>query len=111
METVDLVALHLRIDTSIKSILKDGKLDKHDIPDLVFLLSELMLTPSTKLTTETMTERLSNLYDYVMSHYNLYPVTALDKTAYRDLFDISVKLLVYNPKLMKETKSCLPCLF
>jgi len=109
MESADLVALHLRIDSSIKSILKDGKLDKSDIPEFVFLLYGLVLTP--KLTPEMMTERLDNMYDYVMSHYNLYPADVLDKTAYKALFDISVKLLVYNPKLMKGTKSCLPCLF
>jgi hypothetical protein len=111
MESTDLLALHLRIDSSIKTILKDGKLDKQDIPELVFLLFGLMNTPINKMTPETLTERLNNMYDYVMSHYKLYPDDALDKTAYKQLFDISVKLLVYNPRLMKGTKSCLPCLF
>ena len=113
MESADLVALHLRIDTSIKTILKDGKLDKHDIPSLVFLLYDLMLTPTMvhKLTPEMLTEQLNNLYNYVMTHYNLYPEDDLDKATYNQLFDMAIRLLVYKPKLMKGTKSCLPCLF
>jgi hypothetical protein len=113
MNPSELVALHLQIDNSMKSILKDGKLDKHDIPDLVFLLSGLMLTPTAKnkLTPEMLTTRLDELYAYVMTHYNLYPADDLEKTAYKQLFDISVKLLVYNPRLMKAAKSCMPCVF
>jgi hypothetical protein len=116
MDPTELVALHLRIDTSINTILQDGKLDKHDIPQLVFLLSEFMLRPSAtlannKLTPEMLTNRMNEMYTYVMTHYNLYPADDSDKAAYKQLFDISVKLLVYNPKLMKEAKSCLPCFF
>ena len=53
MDPSDLVAFHLRIDASIKTILKDGKIDREDIPRLVFLLSDIMLTHTktkTKLT-------------------------------------------------------------
>lgn len=113
MEPADLVSFHLRVDVSIKSILKDGKIDKQEIPQLVFLLSELMLNDTktkTKLTPELLTEKMNEMYAYVMSHYNLYPADELDKIAYKQLFDISVKLLVYNPKLMKKAKSCLSCI-
>jgi hypothetical protein len=115
MNPSELVALHLQIDTSMKSILRDGKLDKHDIPQLVFVLSELMLTPTpttaNKLTPEMLITRMNELYAYVMSHYKLYPEDDLDKAAYQQLFDTSVKLLVYNPKLIKAAKSCMPCIF
>ncbi len=110
MDPNDLVAFHLRIDASIKTILKDGKIDREDIPRLVFLLSDLMLTQTkTKLTPELLSNKMNEMYDYVMSHYNLYPADQLDKIAYKQLFDISVKLLVYNPKLMQKAKSCLSC--
>ena len=110
MDPNDLVAFHLRIDASIKTILKDGKIDREDIPRLVFLLSDLMLTQTkTKLTPELLSNKMNEMYDYVMSHYNLYPADQLDKIAYKQLFDISVKLLVYNPKLMQKANSCLSC--
>jgi hypothetical protein len=110
MDPNDLVSFHLRIDASIKTILKDGKIDREDIPRLVFLLSDLMLTQTkTKLTPELLSNKMNEMYDYVMSHYNLYPADQLDKIAYKQLFDISVKLLVYNPKLMQKANSCLSC--
>jgi hypothetical protein len=110
MEPIDLVSFHLGIDASLKTILKDGKIDKEEIPRLVFLLSDLMLTKTkTKLTPELLTTQMNEMYAYVMSHYNLYPVDDLDKIAYKQLFDISVKLLVYNPRLMEKARSCLSC--
>lgn len=110
MEPTDLVALHLRIDTSIKTILKDGKLDKHDIPQLVLLMSEFVSTPSSpKLTAEMLTARMNEMYSYIMTHYNLYPVDDLEKAAYKQLFDTAVELLVHNPRLMKKANSCMSC--
>jgi len=110
MDPNDLVAFHLRIDASLKTILKDGKIDKHDIPRLVFLLSDIMLTQTKiKLTPELLTDKINEMYAYVMSHYNLYPEDEMDKIAYKQLFDISVKLMVYNPKLVEKANSCLSC--
>lgn len=110
MDPNDLVAFHLRIDASLKTILKDGKIDKHDIPRLVFLLSDIMLTQTKiKLTPELLTDKITEMYAYVMSHYNLYPEDEMDKIAYKQLFDISVKLMVYNPKLVEKVNSCLSC--
>ena len=112
MDPSDLVAFHLRIDASIKTILKDGKIDREDIPRLVFQLSDIMLTQTktkTKLTPELLTDKMNEMYAYVMSHYNLYPADELDKIAYKQLFDISVKLLVYNPKLMQQVNPCFSC--
>jgi len=110
MDPNDLVAFHLRIDASLKTILKDGKIDKLDIPRLVFLLSDIMLTQTKiKLTPELLTDKINEMYAYVMSHYKLYPEDEMDKIAYKQLFDISVKLMVYNPKLVKKANSCLSC--
>ena len=110
MDPNDLVAFHLRIDASLKTILKDGKIDKHDIPRLVFLLSDIMLTQTKiKLTPELLTDKINEMYAYVMSHYKLYPEDEMDKIAYKQLFDISVKLMVYNPKLVEKANSCLSC--
>jgi hypothetical protein len=106
----DLVALHLRIDTAVKEIMKDGKNDKHDIPALVLLMTEIVLTPnaSVKLTDEMIQEKMDQMYDYIMMHYKLYPVEEYDKIAFKQLFDISVNLVLFQPNLKKK---CLPCFF
>ena len=106
----DLVALHLRIDTSVKEIMKDGKIDKHDIPALVLLMTEIVLTPnaSVKLTDEMIQEKMDQMYDYIMTQYKLYPANEVDKTAFKELFDISVELVLFQPNLKKK---CLPCFF
>ena len=106
----DLVALHLRIDTSVKEIMKDGKIDKHDIPSLVLLMTEIVLTPnaSVKLTDEMIQEKMDQMYDYIMTQYKLYPANEVDKTAFKELFDISVELVLFQPNLKKK---CLPCFF
>ena len=54
-----------RIDESVKTIMKDGKIDQNDIPELVILITELSGTK--KLTKEGLTE----LFDYIMDHYDL----------------------------------------
>jgi len=127
MDPADLADFHLRIDACVKKLMKygkmnndqppiyqdnntaynqpnaisKGKIEKEDIPQLVFLLSELMLT-DTKRTAERLTDKIKKIYSYVMTHYNLYPDDEVDKIAYKKLFESSVKLLVHDPKLIKE---------
>jgi hypothetical protein len=127
MDPADLADFHLRIDACVKKIMKVGKInndqppiyqdnnaaytqnepitkrkiEKEDIPQWVLLLSELMLT-DTKTTAELLTDKMKKMYSYVMTHYNLYPDNESDKIAHKKLFDSSVRLLVHNPKLIKE---------
>lgn len=113
MDPAALVALNLQIDTSIKNIIKNGKLDKHDIPAVVLLLTEIMLTKNVtvKLTDEEIEEKMDQMYDYIMSQYNLYPSDETDKATYKQLFDMSVKLVLFQPNIKALKKKCLPCFF
>ena len=108
MASADLVALHLRIDSSVKNIMKDGKLDKHDIPVLVLLLTDIVLTPEKpiKLSSEEIMAKMDQMYDYIMTQYNMYPADEADKLVYKQLFDISVKLVLFQPKIKKVFKKC-----
>ena len=128
MDPDDLVALHLRIDGIVKKIMKivkinndqpppfyqdstytnnqpqtitKGKIYKEDIPELVLLLSELILTDK-KIRAEQLTDKMKKMYAYVMMHYNLYPIDETEKRSYKKLFDNSVKLLVHDPRLKKK---------
>lgn len=138
MDPDDLVALHLRIDGIVKKIMKivkinndqpppfyqdstythnqpqtitKGKIYKEDIPELVLLLSELILTDK-KIRAEQLTDKMKKMYAYVMMHYNLYPIDETEKLSYKKLFDNSVKLLVHDPRLKKKanrSSSCCNC--
>jgi hypothetical protein len=111
--SADLVALNLRIDTSVKEIMKDGKIDKHDIPVLVLLMTDIVLTPnaSVKLSDDQIMTKMDQMYDYIMTQYKLYPANEVDKTAFKQLFDISVELVLFQPNLKALKKKCLPCFF
>ncbi len=90
-----------RIDESVKTIMKDGKIDQNDIPELVILITELSGTK--KVTKETLTE----LFDYIMDHYKLFPENETEKANFKKLFDMSVKLVLFTPNLKKMCSGCL----
>ena len=90
-----------RIDASVKTIMKDGKIDQNDIPELVILITELSGTK--KLTKEGLTE----LFDYIMDHYKLFPEGAAEQANFKKLFDMSVKLVLFTPNLKKMCAGCL----
>jgi hypothetical protein len=109
METPDLVSLHLRIETAVKEIVKDGKLDKPEIPAIVLLITQLVLAPNTsvKMSEETIMEKMDQMFDYIMNHYDLYPVKdEATIAAYKELFNISVKLVLFQPNIKKICKWC-----
>jgi hypothetical protein len=114
MDPTALVSLNIRIEKSVKEIIKDGKLEKSEIPLLVLLLTEIMLTSPTttvKLSDEDIMTKMGQMYDYIMSQYKLYPVDEVEKATYKQLFDISVKLVLFQPNIKALEKKCLPCFF
>jgi hypothetical protein len=104
----ELVSLHLSIDTAVKKIAKDGKLDKHDMPTLVFLLIDLALTPTVKMTDEMIHTKMTEMYNYIMNHYNLYPEDEAEKASLNQLFEMSMRLVLFQPNIKKKCKSCFP---
>jgi hypothetical protein len=108
MASGDLVAFHLRIDQSIKEIMKDGKIDEYDIPEIMLLLAELTMTPtSKKMSAEDLTEQLNQLYEYIMTHYKLFPEDERQKQNFKRLFDMSLRLVLIQPTIKAACKSCL----
>ena len=105
----ELVSLHLSIDTAVKKIAMNGKLDKHDMPTLVFLLIDLALTPTVKMTDEMIHTKMREMYNYIMNHYNLYPEDEAEKASLNQLFEMSMRLVLFQPNIKKKCKSCFPC--
>jgi hypothetical protein len=104
------VAFIDKINTGVNAMMKDGMIDKNDIPTLVLLVCELLTnTKSGKITTEQMTASIDSLYNYIMSHYNLFPDEESQKTEFKAMFDICVKLALFQPNINKGIKSLFAC--
>ena len=105
------VAFIDKINTSVKAIMADGKIDKNDIPTLVLLVTDLITTPnSTPVTTEQLAASIDSLYTYIMTHYNLLPADEAQQAEFKTLFDICVKLALFQPNINKKCKSVFGCL-
>jgi len=102
-----------RIETSVKTMMKDGKIDQNDLPEMVLLITDLITTTSIgneKITLAQLEASIKSLYEYIMSHYNLFPADEAQKASFTRLFDICVKLALYQPNVIKSCKSVFPCL-
>ena len=104
MSSKELIAFHLRIDQSIKEIMKDGKIDEYYIPEIILMITEIMTEK--KMSADDWTDQLSGLYDYIMEHYKLSPTYEKQKQNFRRLFDLSVRLAQIQPNIRK-CKTCL----
>ena len=103
MEVLKNIEFVNKIDISVKKILKDGKVDQYDIPELVFLITDLSVTTNhVQLSQEELVTAINGLYEYIMSHYNLFPDNEEQKNSFKKLFDMSVKLVLFQPNV----KSC-----
>lgn len=105
-QTKDLVAFHLRVDSAMKNIMKDGKIDLSDMPELVLLIADLQMT---QFTEEDLRISVCALYDYIMSHYKLYPEDETKKANFKKLFESCLRLMMLQPKVKQATKKCLAC--
>ena len=100
-----------KVENSIKSIVKDNKVDQSDIPEFVFLIMEAYNSlPKAKLTKEEIPEFVSCVYNYLVDKYNLIPEE--ERSKYESLIVSSIKLVLMNPQLENLSKwkcYCLIC--
>ena len=105
--TKNLMTFHSRIDTAVKNMMKDGKIDQYDIPELLLLIADLQ---TASMTEEDLRIAITELYEYIMTHYKLFPDDEIQKANFKRLFDSSLKLVLMQPKVKKAVKRCFPCL-
>ena len=106
MEFTQNVSFITTIDTSVKAIMADGKIDKNDIPRIMLLITEL-ITTNGSVTTEQLAESINSLFSYIMSHYRLFPEDEAQKAEFKQMFDVCVKLALFQPTINKAVKKCL----
>ena len=110
MDFTQNVAFIDKINTSVKAMMVDGKIDKNDIPRLMLLVTDLITAPnSTPVTTEQLAASIDSLYTYIMTHYNLLPTDEAQQADFKALFDICVKLALFQPNINKKIKSVFSC--
>mgnify|MGYP000308266436 CR=1 FL=1 len=105
------VSFLAKIDTTVKNIMKDGKIDQFDIPEIMLLITELITTSEkTKVTVEQLENSINTLYNYIMTHYKLIPEDPAQKESFERLFNMCVKLIIFQPNVNKSCKNIFPCL-
>jgi len=96
------------IKTSIDNIMRDGKIDKYDIPEILFLITDIMNNSSvinTKLTPENLGSLIKELYKFIEKQYNLVP-NETQKAGFDRLIDSCIKLILFQPKLKTTITNC-----
>ena len=97
------------IKTSIDNIMRDGKMDQYDIPEIIFLITEIMNNSSvvnTKLTPENLASLIKELYKFIEKQYNLVPDES-QKDGFDRLIDSCIKLVLFQPKVKTALKNSL----
>ena len=97
-----------RINVSVKEITKDGRVDSSIIPQIVLLITDLISSGKKReiVTDDQLAKNITSLYDYIMEHYNLFPEDDLQKTEFKALFMVCIKLTLFEPHVAntKEAK-------
>lgn len=92
-----------KVENSIKSIVKDNKVEQSDIPEFVFLIMEAYNSlPKAKLTKEEIPEFISYVYNYFIPEE--------ERTKHETLVSSSIKLVLMTPQLKITTNRAFRCL-
>jgi hypothetical protein len=97
------------IKNSIDSIMRDGKINQYDIPEIIFLITEIMSNISvinTKLTAENSASLIKEVYKFIEKQYNLVPDES-QKAGFDRLVDSCIKLVLFQPKVKNTIKNYL----
>jgi len=97
-----------RMKTSIDNILRDGKIDCYDIPEILFIITDIMNNSNVinaKLTDENLASLIKELYKFIEKQYNLVP-DENQKAGFERLIDSSIKLILFQPKVKTVIKNC-----
>jgi len=96
------------VKVSIDKILKDGKIDMADIPEMMSLVT-LGYNKSSKFTVslEELPELLSEIAHLLIAKYDLVPED--NRQQFEKVLQSSISLILLMPKVRSLCTSCLPC--
>ena len=96
------------IKTSIDNIMKDGKIDQYDIPEILFLITDIInnsTVVNAKLTPENLASLIKELYKFIEKQYNLVPDES-QQAGFDRLIDSCIKLILFQPKVKTSITNC-----
>ena len=87
------------IHLHMKNILKDGKVDAFDVPDIVAILVELLQRqPKLKVTADDLPEVLRVMFDVVLEQFDVH-VPATEHAQLLRLIESSTRLVLLQPAI------------
>ena len=93
------------VKVSVDKILKDGKVDQSDVPELVFIISEAVNSLSSfHVTIDLVPVVIKMVYTFIVNKYNLVPEEK--KPEFERIVDSSLRLLMLQPKVRKDLNAC-----
>jgi len=91
----------VRLQESINNIMKDGKIDQYDIPEIIFIISDLLnQQPNVKLTTNDVIDLVKRFYNFIINKYSLIP-DPTQAANFDRLLESSIKILMLQPNIKK----------
>lgn len=103
-----------RLETSINNIMKDGKVDQYDVPEIVFIITDAYNQMSSlRLSSDDLPKLFKMIYSFIIEKLNLIPEDK--KPEFERLVDSALKLVMMQPIINQAVTSCFakifPCLF
>jgi hypothetical protein len=90
-----------RLKVSIDNIMRDGKIDQYDIPEIIFIISDILnQQPSLKLTSDDLVELVKKIYYFIVKKYNLIQ-DPIQEASFNRLIESSLRLLMIQPNIKK----------
>ena len=88
------------VEGNIKYIMKDGKVDAYDIPEIMTIVTECYNNLGRiKVTYEELPEILGEIVDYIFTKYDLVPDEQEEK--FKNMINTVIKLIMLQPKIRK----------
>lgn len=95
-----------RVETSVTEIMKDGKIDQYDIPELILLISDVITQlPNANMTPDSLEALITLLYNFIVNKYNLIPTDG-NTEGFKRLFESSMRLALLQPTVDRAMKNC-----
>ncbi len=95
-----------RVKLSLTNVMKDGKIDQYDAPELVFLITDAYNEMSNlRLTYEELPVLIKMLYNFMIEKFDLIPMDKRED--FSRLVDIAIKLVMIQPKVEQQVTKCM----
>jgi hypothetical protein len=99
-----------RLEDSIKNIMKDGKVDQYDVPEIVFIITDAYNQMSSlRLSSDDLPKLFKMIYSFIIEKLNLIPEDK--KPEFERLVDSALKLVMMQPIVNQVVTSCFAKIF